>query len=218
MLVAYDWDLNNTSTTISVTTPPSGGVDPRRVGVRPTGAYWGASPEQIDVLSGNLSYSLPLLKAMGRNGWGVGFSLSYNSENWRKDSGGIWNLGRDVGFGYGWKLLAGSLTPYWSGYYTQDHWTFTDSTGAEYRLTINNGGVWTSAESIYLSYDSNADILHFPDGSFWKMGAVSAGSEQDAGTYYPTVMEDANGNQVLISYAEGVGTWWTNSSARITSI
>ncbi len=101
-LAAYDYHYNNTwSSTFAVTTPPSGGVDPRRVGVRPTGAYWGASPEQIDVLSGNLSYSVPLLKAQGRNGWGVGFALSYNSQNWRKDSGGTWELGRDVGYGYG---------------------------------------------------------------------------------------------------------------------
>jgi YD repeat-containing protein len=218
-IYAFDFFLNSTaSSTFTVTTPPSGGIDPRRVGVRPTGAYWGASPEQIDVLSGNLSYSLPLLKAQGRNGWGVGFSLSYNSQNWRKDSGGTWDLGRDVGFGYGWKLLAGSLTPYWSSYWTVDHWGFTDSTGAEYRLTNDSSGVWTSTESIYLSYDSNAGILHFPDGSFWVMGAVSGGAEQDAGTYYPTVMEDTNGNQVLLSYATGVEASWSNSSARITSI
>ena len=170
------------------------------------------------MLSGNLSYSLPLLKAQGRNGWGVPFALSYNSENWRKDPGGTWNLGRDVGFGYGWKLLAGSITPYWSDYFNIDHYTFTDSTGAEYQLINNTGGIWTSAESIYLSFDSNADILHFPDGSFWTMGAVSAGTEQDAGTYYPTVMEDTNGNQVLITYAAGVGVSWTNSSARIINI
>jgi RHS repeat-associated protein len=218
-LAAYDYDLNSVlSSTFYVTTPGSGGIDPRQVGVRPTGAYWGAAPEQINLLSGNLSYSLPLLRAQGRNGWGVGFSLGYNSQNWRKDLGGTWDLGRDVGYGYGWKLMAGSITPYWSGYYTLDHWTFTDATGAEYRLTINSSGVWTSKESVYLSYNANTDTLNFPDGSFWTMGATSAGSEQDAGTLYPTVMEDTNGNQVLISYADGIGVSWSNSSARITSI
>ena len=43
-------------------------VDQRRVGVRPTGAYWGAAGEQIDLLSGNLNFSVPLFQAMGR-GW-----------------------------------------------------------------------------------------------------------------------------------------------------
>ncbi len=218
LFVAYDFHLNVAETGwFNVTTPPAGAVDSRRVGVRSTGAYWGASPEQLNVLSGNLSYSVPLLQAKGRSA-GVGFSLSYNAQNWRQDPAGLWNLGRDVGFGYGWKLLAGSLTPYWNGYYTLDHWTFTDSTGAEYRLSINNSNVWTSADSVYLSYDANTGILHFPDGTYWVMGAISAGQEQDAGTYYPTVMEDTNGNQVLIKYATGIGVSWPNSSARITSV
>jgi hypothetical protein len=92
--------------------------------------------------------------------------------------------------------LAGSITPYWSGS-TVDHYTFTGATGAEYRLSVNNGSnVWSSTESIYLQYDATAGILHFPDGTFWTMGCESAGSEQDAGTYYPTVMEDTNGNQL----------------------
>src|SRR6202035_1237005 len=106
--------------------------DPRRVGVRPTGNYWGALGEQIDLLSGNVNYTLPLLKALGRGSWGVGVNLTYNSLNWRQDPGGIWTLGRDVGYGYGWKLQAGSLTPYWASYWGLDHYTFTDATGAEY--------------------------------------------------------------------------------------
>ena len=53
-------------------------------------------------------------------------------------------LGRDVGYGLGWKLQAGSLAPYWTGYWALHHWTFTDATGAEYRLDVNANGVWTS--------------------------------------------------------------------------
>lgn len=214
----FDWHLNYSALAYTVSTPPSGAIDPRRVGVRTTGAYWGASPEQIDVLSGNLSYSLPLLQAKGRSA-SVGFSLSYNSQNWRQDPGGVWNLGRDVGYGYGWQLLAGSITPYWTGYFTVDHYTFTDSTGAQYVLNVNNGSnVWSSSQSVYVQYDANAQVLHFPDGTFWTFGCQSAGSEQDAGTLYPTVMEDTNGNQILINYAAGLNVTWTNSSARITTI
>ena len=51
--------------------------------------------------SGNLNFTIPLLKVKGR-GWNVPFNLSYNSQNWRHDSGGTWNLGRDRGYGYGW--------------------------------------------------------------------------------------------------------------------
>ncbi len=216
-LYAVSYDLLAASTTFNVTTPPAGSIEPRRPGVRPTGAYWGANPEQLDVLSGNLNFSLPVLKTQARSS-GVGFSLTYNSQNWRKDSGGIWNLGADVGYGYGWKLLAGSITPHWSGSVV-DHYVFTDATGAEYWLSVNNGSnVWSSVESIYLQYDASAQILHFPNGSFWTMGCVSVYPEQDGGTYYPTVMEDTNGNQILITYENGIGASWPDSSARIKTI
>jgi len=62
--------------------------------------------EQIDTRSGNLNFTLPLLGGVSR-GFGATFVLNYNSQNWRKDSAGTWKLGRDVGYGFGWKLLAG---------------------------------------------------------------------------------------------------------------
>jgi RHS repeat-associated protein len=217
---AVDLAYNYVSpTTVTVVTPAAGAVDPRRVGVRPDGAYWGGAGEQIDALSGNLNFSSPLLKAMGRGGWSVPFGLSYNAQQWRQDGGGTWNLGRDVGYGYGWKLQAGSITPYWAGYYTIDHYLYVDSTGAQYRLDQNNNNIWTSKETgVYVEYDANANKLYFPDGSFWVMGAVSSGLEQDAGTQYPTSMEDTNGNQITVLYDYGAGVMTPNSSARIASI
>ena len=204
-------------------TDPTGSTDPRRIGVRPTGAYWGGSSngENIDMLSGNLNFTMPLLNAQRRGGGTVPFNLAYNSQNWRQDSGGTWNLGADVGYGYGWKLLTGSLEPFWgagTGYNTVDHYVFTDSTGAQYTLGTNNSGVWSSAESIYVWFDSNAGKLHFRDGTFWVMGDVSAASEEDAATEYPTIIEDTNGNQILITYQPGIGMSGTNSSARISTI
>jgi len=62
-----------------VTTPASGSIDALETGVRPLGSYWGGSGEQIDMRSGNLNYSIPLLKAMSRGGWSLGFNLTYNS-------------------------------------------------------------------------------------------------------------------------------------------
>ncbi len=45
------------ASTVSVTSAPAGaGVDQRRVGVRPNGAYWGAGGEQIDMRSGNVNF------------------------------------------------------------------------------------------------------------------------------------------------------------------
>lgn len=219
-IYALDYHLNySPPASFSITTPPAGAIDPRRWGVRPGGTYWGAGSEQIDILSGNLNYTLPLLKAQGRGGWAVPFALSYNSQLWRADSGSnIWKLGADIGYGFGWQLQAGSLTPYLSGTWTIHHYTFTDSTGAQYRLTVNNGGVWSSQEGIYLWYDSGSQKLYFPDGSSWLMAAVSGGLENDAGTQYPTIMQDTNGNQILIRYNTGVLAITNNSSSRINEI
>jgi hypothetical protein len=217
-IYAIDAHFNYASpTSITVTTPPAGAVDPRRVGVRPTGSYWGGMGENIDLLSGNLNFTLPLLQAQGRGGWKLPINLTYNSQNWRQDPA-TWNLGADVGYGYGWKLLAGSLTPYWGGYFYARYYIFTDASGAEYRLDVYNNGVWTSKDSIYVSYDSNTNRLYFNDGSFWVMGCTSAGTEQDAGTMYPTLLQDSNGNQIFIRYQPGVGVTWPDSSARIREI
>lgn len=98
-LRAVDYHGWYADTTFNVTTPyiqtngpfPSATPEGRRVGVRSTGAYWGAGGEQIDVMSGNLNFTLPLVKAQARSGWDVGFNLNYNSQNWRYDSGGNWN-------------------------------------------------------------------------------------------------------------------------------
>ena len=50
------------------------------------------------------------------------------------------------------------------------------------------------------------------------IGALSGGSEQDAGTMYPMLMQDTNGNEVTIAYNTGVGATTANSSARISAI
>jgi hypothetical protein len=217
---AADYHYNTASVFINVTTPPAGAIDPREAGVRPTGTYWGGAGEQIDMRSGNLNFSMPLVKVMGRGGWSAGFSLGYNSQNWRQDPGGTWQLGRDIGYGYGVRLQAGSLTPVYDSYWQVHHCLFIDSTGAEYHLNVQNSGIWTSQESMYGTFDTtvNPPRLHFPDGSFWVFGSLSAGTEQDAGTMYPTLMEDSNGNQTILVYNDGAGTTWSDSSSRIATI
>ena len=206
-------------TMVQVSTPPAGAIDPRRVGVRPTGAYWGAMGEQLDMFSGNLNVSVPLLKAMARGGWSVPISLSYNSQIWRFHSNQNWLLGRDVGYGFGWRLMAGSLIPEWSDYFTVHHYTFTDAGGAEYRLDVNNNGIWSSRQGTYVSYDAANERLYWPDGTFWVMRCVSSGLEEDAGTLYPTIIHDTNGNEVFIRYKAGLGSvYGADSSARIEDV
>ena len=198
-------------------TAPAVAADARRIGVRPTGAYWGAAGEQIDLLSGNLNFALPLIKAQSRGGWGATFMLSYNSQMWRQDSGGTWKLGRDVGYGLGWSLQAGSIVPVVLGTAVQ-YFVFTDATGAEYRLYPSGNGVFASLEGVHVWYDPALQLLHFPDGSWWDMYAHSAALEADAGTLYPTTMHDTNGNYITIQYQTGAGALDANTSARILAI
>ncbi len=205
-------------TTFSVGVPSNATVDARETGIRPTGSYWGGMGEQIDTRSGNLNYSYPLIKAISR-GWSVPIGISYNSQNSRLDTNGNpWKLGDDLGFGFGWKMQIGSLAAFYSSYLNVQFYEYSDASGATYRLTQNTNGIWTSTESVYVTYDSNAQRLYFNDGSFWVMGCTSAGTEQDAGTMYPTLLQDSNGNQVTVQYLAGAGVTWVNSSARVQTV
>ena len=213
-------DLHNNSggtTNVPVTTPPLYQGSQWTTGVRSTGNYWGSMGENIDLLSGNLNYTIPLLSAKSRSG-GANFNLTYNAQQWRQDAAGIWKHGVDSGYGWGWKLQAGSITPMYSDYWTIHHYIFIDSTGTEYYLSSNTSGIWRSQSGFYGEYDAAAKRLYFPDGSFWEFDAESTGTEQDAGTKYPTKMQDSNGNFIAIRYKAGNGVTWSNSSARIDEI
>jgi len=221
-----DYFFNFQDTVKNVTTPsipsnppyPSAIPEGRQVGVRPTGTYWGAGGENIDIRSGNLNFTLPILTARSRTGWGVPFSLSYNSQNWRYESSANWHYGGDVGYGYAWLLQAGSVTPVWNpDGLTAAYYIFTDSTGGEYRLDQNAGNVWSSKESVYVWFDANTATLYFRDGSSWYMGCTS-NSAADAGVLYPTLMRDITGNQITVTYVQGAGASWSNSSAKIDKI
>jgi len=102
--------------------------------------------------------------------------------------------------------------------WTVHHWLYTDATGAQYRLDLQSGGLYTSKESTYVTFDGNTGKLRFNDGTFWVCAALSAGAEEDAGTFYPTLIQDSNGNQVLLSYQQGLGVGWGNSSGRLAEI
>ncbi|WP_162180005.1 RHS repeat-associated core domain-containing protein [Bryobacter aggregatus] len=217
---AYDGHRNFASvTTKSVSIAPSNsGIwdDSRRVGVHGLGSYWGGMGEQIDTRSMNLNFSLPLLSARARNA-SVPVGISYNSQNWRYD-GAVWQPGGDVGYGFGWRLMVGSISPVWATPTSFSYYLFTDATGAEYKLDVNNSGVWSSKESVYLWYDSNAQRLYFKSGDYWQLDSVSGASEQDAGTRYPTKIYDRHGNYVKIQYKPQIGGGTANTSARIDFI
>ena len=136
----------------------------RRVGIRPNGTYWGGNPEQIDVLSGNLNYSLQLIIAGGR-GVNIRILCSCNSQLWERDNPQVLSYGIETGVDYGWRIQLGSTIPQYSegkiaGY------LFISDTGAEFPLSFSQG-VWVSLQGLFISYDPSKKRLQFPDGTFW---------------------------------------------------
>jgi RHS repeat-associated protein len=220
-LVAFDFHQNYTwSSSFSVTTPPAGTIDPLRTGVTALAPTWGGTGENIDMRSGNLNYTVPLLKPIGRGGLSVPVNLAYNSQFWRENGSNTWRESSFLSLGPGWTLQAGSLTPYYDNltWNAPLYFLFVDNTGAQYRLDQVSNGVYSSIQSIYLWFDTNTHLLHFKDGSTWTFGCISAGTENDAGTMYPTIIEDTFGNGIAIRYADGAGTSWPDSSSRIGEI
>jgi RHS repeat-associated protein len=219
-IYAIDFHHNlSTPTALSVTTPSANAGAPLQRGIRPTNTYWGGAGEQIDIYNGNLTYSVPLITAIGRGGLTANFKLVYNSENWvGTNNPTAFTETMDTGYGFGWQLMLGSIMPVVGNSNGPVEYWYTDSSGAQYRMLLNNVGVWTGNASFYAWFDTNTNRLRFRDGTFWLMGCVSAGGEPDAGTLYPTLIEDSNGNQIIIHYMAGAGANWADSSARISSI
>jgi len=146
----------------------------------------GGACEQIDVQSGNLNFTLPLLSTKTRTGASIPISLHYNSQIWRNDGLRSFSYGQDTGVGYGWRLQPGSIVPVYSSVWTVSHYYFVDATGAEYRLeqfdAVNN--LWRSKE-LFLTWDANKRQVRFNDGTWWLMDVEAAPGEEDAGTFYP---------------------------------
>ena len=63
----------------------------------------GGGVENIDMRSGNLDCTLGMMQAQSRDSLSMGFSLNYKSQTWCYGDGINWNVGTDVGTGYGFK-------------------------------------------------------------------------------------------------------------------
>jgi RHS repeat-associated protein len=222
-VAAQDRHFNvSTTATVNISTTahsPNVPVVPTRLGVHRFSQSWGAGElgEAIDTLSGNLNFTMPAFSISLRGGGAVPFAFIYNGQIWRKDNTIVKRLAGDLGYGHGWRLQAGAITPIWNGS-AFSHFVFTDSTGAEYALATNTGGVWTGKDGAYISYDQNTRRLWFNSGIFWQMDCISGSTEVDAGTRYPTRIQNANGNYVDITYKAAIGGSTANTSARINNV
>jgi len=167
------------------------------------------------MLSGNLNFSLPLVLAVSR-GAVAKIVCSYNSQLWETSGSKEQSYGIDSSFGYGWRVQIGSIVPQLSQRGVSGY-TYINESGAEYPLSLSRG-VWVSLQGLFINYNPTEKRLRFPDGTFWVMGCESAAGEYDAGALYPTLIQDSNGNQIIIRYMTGAGSNKKNSSSRIVEI
>ena len=78
--------------------------------------------------------------------------------------------------------------------------------------------------SVYVNYDANAGRLYFNDGTFWVVACTSTSNEQNAGTMYPTLIEDTNGNQIGVYHppasvsADPDSSYGYDGEGRLTSM
>ncbi|QOY90035.1 RHS repeat domain-containing protein [Paludibaculum fermentans] len=218
-IYAVDFHNNwSTGTNKTVTVPTNSGPEWMRRGLRPTSSYWGGEGENIGLFSGNVNFALPLITAVGRNGWKLPLGLSYNSQNWKQDQSGTYNSGQDIGYGYGWIMTPGKIKPSYSDSVTVHHYTYTDPSGAEYHLDVNESGKWRTKEGPLVRFEASTQKLWFPDGSYWCFYGLSGGNEADAGTMYPTDLYDRNGNLTKIQYMQGSQAPAGSTSGRIATI
>lgn len=194
---------------------PAESISPRRVGLRHHGVHWGHAPEKIDLLSGNLNLTFPLIHARSRRASAVA-ALSYNSQlSVGKASGTEW-AAMDLGTGFGWAVRVASIVPATDNGTTTGY-TYLDAHGTEYTLTPS-GSAWVSLHGAYLTFDPTSATLKEANGNTLVFGCTSSAGEPDAGALHVTLIQDTNGNQIFIKYGPGAQAQINNTSSRIASI
>ena len=150
----------------------------------------------------NFTFGLPVVGIPGR-GLDMSLSLIYNSLLWNKSTnpstGATW-MTYDVDSGYpaqGFRLGYGQIEDQGS-----NGFTLTDANGTRHALVSSGGGNYDSTDGTFIRFNGGSGwgTLFYPDGTRVFYGAAGGGYRS-----YPTVIQDRNGNFMLINYVNGVG-------------
>ncbi len=222
-VLAYDPTGNQSaqSSAITVTMPTSVYAFPDTGAPQTFASSWGAGPEKIALLTGGLAFRQPLFKLSHRTrGPGAQMTASWNSQFWTYDATGSHMNAIDTGYGLGFTFSLGGMSPVYNGSQI-DHFEFIDGGGLIHKLYWTSGNKYKSQDSSYLLWDYGASpypTLTFNDGSVWSFGCVSEHPEADAGTRYPTLLKDANGNTITVTYQGVSALGGTNTTSRLSSM
>jgi len=123
----------------------------------------------------------------------------------------------NLGYGYGWKLQAGSILPVYSDWLTIHHYVFTDAAAQNtvWIRTPTACGLRRKASTPPTTPARSASIS--PTARFGLRRSLG-GTEEDAGTLYPTPVPGHQRQSDLLRYGAASGLPWTGSSARIVQV
>lgn len=161
--------------------------------------------------SGNYNFTLPVLGLAGRAGMNVTLALSYNSKVWTMDSGtNTMVFNGDRGFpAPGWRLGFGAIQIKDSngGYYNsvtgKTSMIYLAPDGTRHDLALVSGtNTFKSYDSSYLTFDTIAQIMYFPNGTQVKYVANSYDANVRDYQALPIEIKDRNGNYITISYKD----------------
>ena len=176
-----------------------------------------ATADTIDNLgSQSYNHAIPILHLPGRNGMDLNLVLYYNSHVWgfSPTSGQMmFNLDRDWP-SYGFNLNFGYLE-YSGPTNPAPTWVLTEPDGTKRILqdviaqnppgvypTWHTTPIYQTADSSFITYDSSAHVLTYKNGTrvYYQPFVTSPSSTT---LFRPVLIEDANGNQIWISYVPG---------------
>ena len=153
----------------------------------------------VDLLSGNINWSLPVLGLKGRAGLDLGLSLSYNSLVWTKDTASN-SIKFDAdqgspspGFRLGFPVIQ---LPYYDSQVGKYAYLLITPSGSHTELRqVGASNTYESADSSYLQLIDNGSSLTLrpTDGS-------QLTYELKNGQYQCTQVKDRNGNYISVSY------------------
>jgi RHS repeat-associated protein len=159
--------------------------------------------------SGNFQFAAPVVSLPGR-GINVALGLAYNSRLWNK-AGTVINYDNDRGWpGPGFSLGFGKMLG--MGVYNGAMLVDADGTrhgytGNIYAISGGSHGVLHTTDGSFIDYEYSTGTggvmtgarAQLPNGTLINYGASGPGG------LYPTVIEDANGNYITITYVNNTG-------------
>jgi fibronectin type III domain protein len=147
-------------------------------------------------LSRNFNWTLPIVSLPGR-GIDLSLTLSYNSLVWTR-AGNYISFDDDRGFpGPGFRLGFPVIQHlYYNSQTGKMAYLFIASDGSRIELRqVGTSGLFESADSSHLLFDSSNMVLRTADGTQLQYAAM-------AGEYHCTQLADRNGNYITINYTQ----------------